>query len=218
MIKIHCSKKSAIINPLELLVLHTRQCADAKVVSTLRTLEDLGSGQYRAFQKDVLDDRKKSIHETIKRNNLPFLKSPKPKPNSVVAKKLAAVRNDANLFGRLYIANQQRDGDLDTFFSHENQMYPPSLSDYGRLRMGTKSDLLKCFETESEDAIPKFDCKIFDGAALVHTLPTASASTFKDYAVDYADALKTELMSSGISMNQTVSRHPPGRNEEVVYV
>ena len=30
------------------------------------------------------------------------------------------------------------------FFSHENQSYPPSLSNYGALRSGTKADLLVC--------------------------------------------------------------------------
>jgi hypothetical protein len=28
----------------------------------------------------------------------------------------------------------------------------------------------------------RFDCKILDGAAIVHSLPTTSASTFDDYA------------------------------------
>ena len=73
----------------ELLVLHTRECADAKVVTTIRNFESLGLTQYQAFQKNVLIDRNKSIHDPIKKNNLPLLKSPKPKRNSG-AKKLAA--------------------------------------------------------------------------------------------------------------------------------
>ena len=67
------------------------------------------------------------------------------------------------LFGRLFIANQLRDGDTDVFFSHENQVYPPSLSDHEKLCAFKKSDLVKCLEPtamkskKNED----FDCKFF---------------------------------------------------------
>ena len=39
-----------------------------------------------------------------------------------------------------------RDGDLDDFFSHENQGSPPSLSDCGRIRSGSKCDLIQCMD------------------------------------------------------------------------
>ena len=35
---------------------------------------------------------------------------------------------------------------MEGFFSHKNQSFPPSLSQYGKLRSGTKSDLLSCLE------------------------------------------------------------------------
>lgn len=166
----------------ELLILHTRDCATEAAVSTVRTIEAVGTGQYQKFMKEVLEDRTKSIHDPIKKNNLSLLKTRKPKVNSKV-KQLAVIRDNVSLFGRLYIANQQRDGDIDVFFSHENQLYPPSLSDYGKLRKGTKSDLVKCLDSSGQNEHPEtFDCTIFDGAVLVHTLPPTGASTFKDYA------------------------------------
>lgn len=59
------------------------------------------------------------------------------------------------------------------FFQHENQHYPPSLSDYGKLRFAKKSDLLHILAQESQQDPPNsFDAKAYDGAALVHLLPT----------------------------------------------
>lgn len=166
----------------KLLVLNTRQCADQEVADAMKGLEALGNYQYSKFKKEVFIEKSKSIHESIKTNNLHLFKTPKPKKTSKI-KQLAAIRSDASLFGRLYIANQHRDGDLDTFFSHENQLYPPSISDHGKLRTGTKSDLVRCIEKGKKDELPRiFDCKIFDGAVLTHTLSAATATTSGDYA------------------------------------
>ena len=116
---------------------------------------------------------------------------------------------DASLFSNLYIVAQERDVDMDIFFKHENSRSPPSLSEDGNLRIGKKSDLLKCLETQratTSDAIDTsnlgsenlfdsstepigsislpnaFGCTILDGAAVVHMLPTAGVATFEEYA------------------------------------
>jgi len=59
---------------------------------------------------------------------------------------------------------------------HENQPYPPSLSEFGKLRFGRTSDLLTCVKPASTklDPPPLYDCKIFDGAAVVHALPSTT--------------------------------------------
>ena len=46
----------------------------------------------------------------------------------------------------MFLVKLVRDGDLDGFFSDENQSFPPALNQFGGLRSGTKSDLLSCFE------------------------------------------------------------------------
>jgi len=69
------------------------------------------------------------------------------------------------------------------FFLHENQLYPPSLSDLGKLPKGQKSDLLKCFDFSLSPEVPSFfDCKVFDGAAVIHMLSPVGSQTFADYA------------------------------------
>ena len=115
------------------------------------------------------------IHDTISRNSLPLFKSPRGKVKSKSAQHMTAQRNNAGLFGRLYIANQQRDADLGQFFSHENQNSPPSLSDFGELRLGQISAFLTCIDFGVQ---PKptyqIDSKIFDGSVVVHFLSTAA--------------------------------------------
>ena len=78
------------------------------------------------LENGILRDRTKSIHDTITKNSLSLFKSPKRKLKSKASQQLVVQRNNTSLFGRLYIANQQREGDPAIFFSHENQSCPPS--------------------------------------------------------------------------------------------
>lgn len=72
------------------------------------------------------------------------------------------------MFSRLYIACQNRDGNLEEFFKYENQPEPPALSEGGKLRSGHKSDLIKCLEklVEGTSETPRVDAIIMDGAVL----------------------------------------------------
>jgi len=49
----------------ELLVLNTRECADDVVVTTVRTIEDLGKRQFEEFNREVLKERTRPISATI---------------------------------------------------------------------------------------------------------------------------------------------------------
>ena len=166
----------------ELLVLRTRDCVDESIVSAVKKFETVGKNQYKEFKDDVLEKRTRAIHDPMTRNSLPLFSTPRQKKDSAKAKQLAQLKNDVSLFGQLYIANQLRNEDPYVFFSHENQLYPPSLSDNGKLRFGKKSDLLKCLKASPEDNVRNFDCKIFDGAMLAHVLPREGISTFQQYA------------------------------------
>ena len=121
----------------ELLVLDTHNCADVSVVDNVHRIQELGLRQYKKFVKDVIDERTVSIHDTISKNTLPLFKRQQPKQICKASLKLTAVTSDRYLFSCLYIASQQREGDLEEFFKHENQPYPPSLSEFGNLRFGT---------------------------------------------------------------------------------
>jgi hypothetical protein len=94
------------------------------------------------------------------------------------------MKSDVELFSRLYISCQTRDGNLEDFFRHENQAWPPALSDGGMLRLGIKSDLLTCLEdlSTAQTKAPDATCVVIDGAAIIQMLKPAGAKTFDEYA------------------------------------
>jgi len=86
----------------------------------------------------------------------------------------------------LYVASEARDANIDDFFSHEKQMYPPSISEDGKLRKPTnKSDIIDCIQTKCDisfnDSQPIVTAKMFDGAAVIHMLNPGIATTFSGY-------------------------------------
>lgn len=88
----------------------------------------------------------------------------------------------------MYIACQNRDGDLDNFFAHENQSWPPALAENNEMRLGSKADLLEPLEKLccKPHVHPDVDCIIIDGAVAVQSLDAhrsnAIMKTFADYA------------------------------------
>jgi len=82
---------------------------------------------------------------------------------------VSLLKSDIELFSRLYIGCQTRESSLEEFFCHENQPYPPSLSDGGGLYLGTKSDLLACLQeaSDSQCDAPEVGAIIIDGAVII---------------------------------------------------
>ena len=150
-------------------------------------------------------ERTKSINDAIRRNKLKVFNTSTPRSVSKGKQQLASLRNDVALFSRLYIGCQTRDGNLEEFFGHENQACPPAMSDGESLRLGTKSDLLKCFEefSSAQSEVPDTTCLVLDGAVTVQMLKPAVANNFDDYAQD----VFIQYLSS---MLQTVSRLDEG--------
>jgi hypothetical protein len=168
----------------ELVTLDNCNCMDESVVKALYTLEDTGMKQYQTFAKSVLEDCTHSIRDPIKQNSLALFKRPQPRAQSKQGKKIKILQNNVALFGKLYIAMHNRDGNLKDFFSHEIQAFPPSLSEFGKLHLpNVKSELLKCLQLPTQPEPPlSCDCKVLDGAVIVHCLPTTGVVTFDEYA------------------------------------
>ena len=161
-------------NSKDLLVLDSRDLADPAVIDTLRQIKSLGQEQYDTYVNERLVNQTKPITDPIKRNNLLLFSRPPVREKSRAQLQRSSLKNDCSLFSRLYIASQIRSGDLDQFFQHENQAYPPALSQMGKLRTGTKSDLVGCLEhlvpTQDLSPIPVVQVILLDGAAIVNTL------------------------------------------------
>ena len=84
--------------------------------------------------------------DTIPRSNLMLFNSNRKQVKSTKMK-MSDLKQDANTFCKLYVASQNRETDIEDFFAHENSKYPPSISEFGRLRKPkNKSDMLECLE------------------------------------------------------------------------
>ena len=136
-----------------MLLLDTKEIADPTAVKTVCNAKRIGQEQFNAFIKECLIDRTKSVDEAIHRNKLPLFGN-STCTSSKGKQQPASLKNDVTLFSRLYISCQTHNGNLEEFFRHENQVWPPSLSDAGGLHLDTKIVSLEClesiFETQSE--------------------------------------------------------------------
>jgi len=176
-------------NPFEeqydLVVLHNRNIVSDDTAKQAVNVVDIGSKQYDDFVASRLSTGVTSLFAPIKRNKLAiFVKPKQPQACSKLKSKVSACRNDAVLFSRLYIACQMRNSDLDEFFRHENQVFPPALSDAGNMHFGCKSDLLSCLDVlvPPVSVRPSIDGLVIDGAVLVNMLKPNLGKTFDDYA------------------------------------
>uniref|UniRef100_UPI00358F05C7 uncharacterized protein n=1 Tax=Myxine glutinosa TaxID=7769 RepID=UPI00358F05C7 len=168
----------------DLLVLGTLEILGPAVVDTVRTAVQIGRDQFHSFEKERLADRSKPLNDVIKRNKLPLFSSIKVKAAQKSKQQVASAKSDSELFSRLYIACQTRDGGLEQFFKHENSAHPPALSQDGQLRFGSKADLLQPLEqlVETKSDPPQVSSVILDGAVIVQMLSPGQTKTFLDYA------------------------------------
>lgn len=82
------------------------------------------------------------------------------------------LKEDCQLFSKLFISCQSRECDLQEFFRHENQQFPASLNEGGKLYTCQKSQLAAILESHVgiPDTEPEADTIIIDGSALVNSL------------------------------------------------
>ena len=192
----------------DLLVLDNRYVVDPSVVNAMRNLKKTGQEQYDKLVTERLVTQTSPVNDPIKRNNFPLFSRPPFREKSRAKHQLSYLKSDCSLFSSLYISCQTCDGNLDDFFAHENQACPPSLSNMGKLRIGTKSDIVSCLEklvpTSTRDSLPDVqpctpivDALILDGAAIVNMLKPGTAHTFSDYVSQvFLPYITTQLQSA----------------------
>lgn len=111
------------------------------------------------------------------------------------------MRQDRSLFSSFYISCQVRDTNLADFFEHENHTYPPSLSVFGDMRFGTKSDLLPCLEDlvphhDSASSQHEADIVILDGPAIMNMIKPGTCGTFDDYVALIMEYIRHQFQGS----------------------
>ena len=186
----------------DLLTLDSQEIADEATVHTVREIEKIGRKQYEEFVTKRLIEKSQSIHEPIKSNKLSLFRSPPVRERSRSQLTVQSLKNDRELFSRLFISCQTRGGDLLNFFEHENQQAPPSLSDFGKQRIADKSNLLPALEgliPVDEEREMHTQVAVIEGSVMVHMLMPIGCKTFDDYA-------EQKVMPYALKILQDVTR------------
>ncbi|KAJ8340119.1 hypothetical protein SKAU_G00347520 [Synaphobranchus kaupii] len=164
----------------DLYSIDTRDIANPSSAELLQSHLKKGQTKFQEFVQG-LQNHPTTFYEPIKKNRVDFFSQ-----DSATAEpsKQKLVKENCQLFSKLFISCQSRECDLQEFFQHENQPFPAALSDGGKLYACQKSQLASILESyiTSPDQEPDTDVIIIDGSALVHTLPPKRSKTFEDYA------------------------------------
>ena len=93
-------------------------------------MSTVGTYDNNVFERLV--ESTKHIPEVMKKNsNRHLLNTPRKRQKTNTSGFVPSVKGDRNIFSRLYVASQCRDGNLNDCFAHENQPCPSSLSARG---------------------------------------------------------------------------------------
>jgi len=108
-------------NPFEeesrdVVILDTKDIAGPAAVETVLNAKRIGQEQFEDFTRQCLLDRTKAVDDPITRNKLKVLSTSTSRSQSKGQQQLAFVKNDRELFARLYIGCQTRDGNLEEYF------------------------------------------------------------------------------------------------------
>ena len=99
----------------ELVNIHSRDCANDAVAASICCIEETGKRQYKKYVEDRLEKPVISVGQMIAKNALPLFRNSKAKVPSKQNQKVKSLRDNVALFGHLYVAMQNRNGDLKEF-------------------------------------------------------------------------------------------------------
>ena len=164
----------------DLLVLDTKNIADPALAELVGTHQQRGQEQFQLFMEGMGNEGESTFYKPIKRNKVAFFRHEQAASSS----KEKVLKDNCQLFSRLFISCQTRQCDLQEFFKHENQPTPASLSDSGKLHTCQKSQLTEILQAQVTlpDKEPQGDAIIIDGSAFINAVPPQCAKTFDDYA------------------------------------
>lgn len=126
----------------ELFSLESNVVMSDESVANVMKIKSIGEEKYKAYIQERFETNQKTIFFKIPRNNLKMFQAPKVRPKTSMV--IKSLKTDVDLFSRLFIISNNRELNLDEFFSFENQPFPPSISLNGVMRTGDKSALLSC--------------------------------------------------------------------------
>ena len=127
----------------DMLTLDTKVVMNNDAIQTVNAMEEIGKRQFSECVEDRLKSASnKPLSDIMSTIKLALFIIPQPKQRSRSKEQVACLKTNCTLFSRLYIACRARQSNLDSFFEHENQACPPSISDMDQQLQGSKSDLM----------------------------------------------------------------------------
>lgn len=179
----------------ELINIKTKDVASAEVITSIKTMEKVGSDMYQKYMEVLKGVR--SVNEPYPLVGLPLFATKKSKKGKDRAShELELAKYNCNTFSKLFMACQVRQIDLHEFFSCENHVDPPSLAFDGQMRSGTKANILDCIITDDclvADVPDTVTAIMIDGAALMNMITPDAGSTFDRYANKIQNHLEIKL-------------------------
>ena len=170
----------------ELINLVSNDVTDDVAVKSVKSIEKLGYEQKNSFLS-MLETNPSAFSESIKLNRLRVFHKAQTKRRQTASEK--ETKDHLHLFSQLYVATQVRDGDMEEFFKHETLSHPPSLSKFGEIRSGDKSELIPCLKKLCEESdpllgMPVVDGVVMEGSVMANQLKPNNNQSFTSYAAE----------------------------------
>lgn len=143
---------------------------------------------YNDYIKEVILDSTKSIHDRIKQNHFSIFRVTSEKKEISKEKiKLQQAKTYAYDICKMFIAHENRGGDSREFFKHENNKFPPSISEFGDIRHTSDDEaLIKLLEkklpTDQTLSAISSTCLIIDGEELWSKFASVKCKTFLEFS------------------------------------
>jgi len=118
---------------------------DPKIALSVKEGANIGKSKLTEFVVSRIEKATKPLSDIIQRSNLFTFTNRPPTDLKKGINKLGSSKENTALITKMFMSLQAHpNADADDFFKYENQREPPSLSEGGKLRSGTKSDILGC--------------------------------------------------------------------------
>ena len=185
-----CNSLSQHGNPFkdrtdELINIKTNDVMNKEVVASYQNLSAVGKSLHTEYVLSVVAGEK-SITETLSKVGCLLFSSQHRRGQTKQQTETALMKQNLQLAHKLWMTASVRGITSEEFFTHENNIDPPSITFAGQMRQCSKSDLLSCLEAVT----PKSKCAVIpntvtagivDAPCLVHMITPDPGSTFGDY-------------------------------------
>ena len=163
----------------------SKQILSDEAEKSVRNAYIIGKERYSKF-----NTCRESLYDTISKNKLLLFRQKNVSGTSKTKQQAVTLKESVNLYKNLFLSCQTRQVNLDQFFSHMNHDFPPTLSEYGKLRHPTsKSDILDCMKLVTVEEVeiyvhPNVESSVVDAPAWVHMHPPRSSKAIGEYCSD----------------------------------